>query len=531
MALPSTPASPVCDLDFTPTSQRVPGGMTAFWFALLACAVLGVALRSINLFDAPIRTDEPTITLRAVAAARGDLLPSGFDYPPLGAYVLAIVIRVVAVVNPDVLTSDSGPYAVGRVLFTLLAGIGIVLTGLLGAALARDVRERWMFGIGSAAAMAISYVSVRLGNHARPDQLQLILTVTALLATVQWDRRMTDRWLVLAAVGAGLAAATKYIGGVVVLTTLIAALSTSRCWRSRLRDVFVLAAVSLTSFILGTAATVITHTGTFLTGFMGELGHQGGLHLGYEPNGNAAWFHLTSSLPGNWGWPLTIAAIVGVGLVVRSGNRPQRLVLTFAFFGSLFAVLSQVRFPHYVLLPLPVLAIVAFVAINHVCRGQTARAALVWGLVGLSMVITIGDDLRLGRALGAPDTRELAEPLQAPFGEELVVEAYTARESEVVASFYSLTDDPRLLNCNCVVALSSYQEERFRNRPDLYIEQVDRYDEIRELGIPIGQVGPDRPLPYNWDLLPGWGLRRIPLTGDIGPVGPRIELLRLPAEG
>lgn len=516
------------DVTASPSPHRHRPTRNAFWIALVTCAVIGMALRAFNLFDAPIRTDEPTITLRAVAAARGDLVPSGFDYPPMAAYVLGILLRITALVDPDVLTSATAPYDIGRVLFTLLSGVGIVLTGLLGAAVARDERERWVFGIGAAGALAISFLSVRIGNHARPDQLQWILTVAALLATLTWDSRRTTKWLVAAGVCAGLAAATKYIGGVVVLTTLIAVLTAKgRVQRQRVQDGLLLGGVSLAGFILGTAGTVVTNTQSFMTGFLGELGHQGGLHLGYEPDGNAGWFHLTTSLPGNWGWPLTIATVVGTVLVARDGTRQQRLILSFAVAGSLFAVLSQVRFPHYVLLPLPVLAVLAFVAIDHLVRRHAAAAILVWAVVGVSMVVTIADDLRLGRALGAPDTRELAVQLQAPFADDLVVEAYTALGSEVAVSLYSLTDDPRLLDCACVVAISSYQEQRFRNRPDLYPDQIARYDLIRERGVVIGGVGPDRPLAYNWDLLPAWGLRNIPLTGDVGPVGPQIELLRL----
>ncbi|MGI9016499.1 MAG: glycosyltransferase family 39 protein [Euzebya sp.] len=490
--------------------------------------LLALMLRVMNIFDAPIRTDEPTITLRAVAAAQGQLVPSGFDYPPFAAYVLAVVLRLVAVVDPDVLVD---PYPVSRLVFLVLSCVGVGLVGWLGVLVGgEDPRRRLLFGVGSAVALAVSFSNVRLGAHARPDQVQLLTTVFALIATILWSRIRSMRWLVLAGVGAGLAAATKYVGGVVVLTTVAAILAAhGRDWRTSVRDTTLFGAVSMVFFVIGTAGTVIIDTPGFIAGFTGEFSHQAGRHLGYEPNGNALVFHLTQSLPGNWGWPMTIAALAGIGLSVWQGSRAERLIVIFAVTGMGFAILSQVRFPHYVLLALPALAILAMVTVDRLWRLDMRAGVAVLLLLVVSLVPVSFNAIRSGRVLGAPSTQDLAIPLENVYSDELVIEAYTARGVDRVATLYTVADDPSLVTCGCVVAISSYQEDRYRNRPDLYPDQIAAYDQIRDVGEQIGGVSPGRPLAYNWDLLPQWGIGDIPLTGDIGPVGPAISLWRMPA--
>ena len=53
------------------------------------------------------------------------------------------------------------------------------------------------------------------------------------------------------------------------------------------------------------------------------------------------------------------------------------------------------------------------------------------------------------------------------------------------------------------------------------------YDALRAKGRVVAVIGPRRHLAYDWDLLPQWGLRHIPLTGAVGLVGPTITILDL----
>lgn len=95
-------------------------------------ALLGIALRAVNLTVRPLSTDEPIIVGRALAVAQGGLVPPAFDYPSLPAYLVGGVLRAVAVVRPSVLTDELEPYILSRLLFVAVSGVLIVLVGLLG---------------------------------------------------------------------------------------------------------------------------------------------------------------------------------------------------------------------------------------------------------------------------------------------------------------------------------------------------------------------------------------------------------------
>jgi hypothetical protein len=77
------------------------------------------------------------------------------------------------------------------------------------------------------------------------------------------------------------------------------------------------------------------------------------------------------------------------------------------------------------------------------------------------------------------------------------------------------------------VALSSLQEDRYRRLPSRYPREVAGYESIRRAGRRIAVVEPTLPLSYRWDLLPQWGLDRIPLRGPLPRVGPTVTILDL----
>jgi hypothetical protein len=494
-------------------------------------ALMGVVLRSVNLVSRPLGTDEPTIVGRALIVAQGELVPAGFDYPPLSSYLVGAVLRVVAVVRPSVLTHELEPYLVSRGVFILLSGILIVMVGLLGAVAAGgERRHSTVVGLGSASTMAVSYLVVRLGSMSKPDVLQMVFAVGCVLAAVHWIRRENRDWwlLLLSGVLAGLAAASKYAGVLAAVPVGVAVLLLARSWLDRGRNLALLGLGSLTGFLGGTLGMVITQFPEFLDGFLTEFTHQTEGHLGYEPSSSGWWFHATTSLPGTWGLGLTVAALVGTAWAVVRGDSALRVVtgagvVLFAVTGA-----SSVQFPHYILLALPFLAVVAWAAVAHVGvragRGGLAVAAL---LLLLSLVPSTMDAVRLVRAWGAPDTRTLAAAVQEAFEEPLRVEQYTGRPYDAQGGTFAFGFTPEIIDCGCVLALSSYQEERFRRRPDLYPDEVAVYDEIRAAGDVLAVVEPDVPLSYRWDQLPQWGAGRLPLFGPIRAVGPTITIVDL----
>jgi hypothetical protein len=86
---------------------------------------------------------------------------------------------------------------------------------------------------------------------------------------------------------------------------------------------------------------------------------------------------------------------------------------------------------------------------------------------------------------------------------------------------------PEVLDCDCLVVISSYQEDRFRREPERFPAEIAVYDELRRRGRVVTTIEPDRRLAYNWDVLPREGLGSLPLLGRLGPLGPMITVLDL----
>jgi hypothetical protein len=357
----------------------------------------------------------------------------------------------------------------------------------------------------------------------------MALVLLGLLAGLRSGR---TRWLLAAGAAAGLAGAVKYLGITVVAVPVMAVFTQpALSWSRRLgRSALVMLVAGLT-FAAGTLGTAVRGT-AFLRGFADQLAHQSAGHLGYEAEGPGWLFHATTSLPGSWGWPLTIAAAAGVVLVALRGTRAQRL--TAAYAAGLYSLvgMSRIAFPHYVLVVTPLLAALACVALARLAAAlprQVAVAAI--ALVIASLVPSLGNDLRLRRLDDAPRTTELAGVVAAGLPGP-VWSDHSTGVAEPARTMFSLSERAEeTLGCDCYAVLSSLQEERYRRLPRRYAREVAGYDALREAGTVVAVVEPSLPLSYRWDVLPQWGLARIPLRGPLPTVGPTVTILDLRAPG
>jgi MFS family permease len=497
---------------------------------VLLVVVVIAPLRTVDLLaglPGQVAPDEPTVVERALVAAEGDLAPPAWDWPPASSYLLAGTLLAVRAVAPAAVQRPGGPYAVGRVLFATVGLLAVALCGLVGAALSDRDSDRPLMAVGSATAFGLSYLSVRLSRGSHPEHLQIVFMLASFLATLSYDRRRGAWPLAAAGALAGLAGATKYLGVLVAVPAAVAAGWSGLRPAEKLRGLALLGGSVVAGLVVGTLGTVLDWR-SFWGGLSWQVGHQAGGHLGYEPDTSGWLFHLTTSLPGTWGWPLTVLSLLGVVLAAVRGARPQRLALTVVV--PLLAIVgaSHVRFPHYVLVATPSLAAFAMVALMRLGRAGGRAVGVVLGLaVAGSVGVTALDDLRLVRAADAVDTRELVTEAVAALPGPVWSESYGVTAPVADRVVFAFGQAPEVLDCDCYAVLSSYQEERFRRRPDLYPTEVAVYEALRARGRVVSVVRPAVPLPYNWDLLPQWGARRRPLSGPVGPVGPTITVVDL----
>lgn len=502
------------------SSRRAPDVVLLGGLGLIAVAAL--VLRTVHLgahLPQLVSPDEPTVMDRALALLHGHA-PTEWDWPQGAMSFLAALIGVTRALTP---WADGTPWLFGRVAFALVAVGAVVLTGVLGAELAGDdTRRRRVTAWIAAALVAVSFLSVRLSRAIQPDHLQVVFMLGALLCALRHDRG--TRWVAGAGLLAGAAGATKYVGVLVVVpAAVLIVLERRGRW---VRDLVVLAATTVVGFLALAWGALVEPRG-FWDGLTGQFGHQAGGHLGYDGESTGWWFHATRSLPGNWGWGITVVAALGMIAALVIGDRRQRVVALFA--AGLFAVvgLSRVEFPHYMVIVVPLLAVLAALLVARVVDGATPAFALV-AVVGVVLLVlpTLADDVRLARAAGAPDTRELVDPFLRSLDGLVLTERYASLPGTGVpiGDFGSRAG---AVDCDCYAVLSSYMEDRFRREPDRYAAQVAAYDQLRAAGTVVRVIGPRPRLAYNWDVLPRWGLDAVPLSGHISAVGPTITVLDL----
>lgn len=503
---------------------------------LVSIALAALALRTVALgahVPQLIGPDEPTVVNRALAVLDGQLVPPAWDWPPLSSYLLAAALALGRPLAPGLTEDPVRLYVFGRVVYALVSTSVVVATGLLAAASVPRAHRR-VATLAAAGATGVSFLLVRSGRLVHPEQLQPLLMIGALLLVLRLDgaARPRRRAVLIAGAGllTGLAGATKYLGVIALVPLAYALLTGPR--GTRVRWLVLAGAATVSGFVAGTLGTVAAWE-HFRSGVLDQFAHQTTGHLGYEATEPGWAFHLGTSLPGNWGWPATLLAIAGSAWALAGRDRRLRLVALTAAPVAVLVTVGQVRFPHYIVIAVPFLAVLGAAALARLVAaarrhaGALAAAVLLAGAAA-SLLPTLGHDLRLVRATAAVSTRELAAQRLAALAPAVPVhaEAYGPTGGVTTTSF-ALGSDPGILDCECWVVLSSFQEQRYRRAPDRYPAEVATYDRIRALGRPVATIAPERPLSYRWDLLPRWGLARVPLRGEVGATGPTLTILDL----
>jgi 4-amino-4-deoxy-L-arabinose transferase-like glycosyltransferase len=217
------------------------------------------------------------------------------------------------------------------------------------------------------------------------------------------------RLLLLSAVFAGLAAATKYNCGIVLFAPLAAALLRKGPGASPgLWAVPAIAAVAVAAFLLGCPGILINPE-LFWKHFSYELAKsQEGMGLLFAETGNGWWYHLVSSLRFGFGVPLLLMSVGG--LFAALVRRSRQDVLLLAFFVPYYLVIgyAQVRYVRYILPITPVLAVFAAGCLMRPAKSPVANfgvKTLGWAAVAFTLLLTLALDSMFVR----PDTRDQAK--------------------------------------------------------------------------------------------------------------------------
>jgi hypothetical protein len=370
--------------------------------------------------------------------AQHTLNPHYFANPPAFTYLLhflfALAYGGVRAVQHALAAHPSEVYTLARVAAAVLGAAALWLLYAAGARLfTRAV------GLLAAAIEAVAFLPVFYAHLALNDVPTLAPLTLSLLGTAGVLRKGRARDHLLAGVGVGLACATKYTAGI-VLVPLVAAvavryldgsaeLGSARAGRRAVSGIAIAAMAALLAFLVANPYAILDYQS-----FHGELVHQSTLSaeaqgkLGAPREGGVVYYLW--SLTWGLGWVPALAALGGALTVWRSSPRlgwllvPAPLVFL-AFMGT------QGRFFGRWLLPIfPILCLLAAcfaLQTVEVLRRRSPRlgaafaALAVAALCGQGLVYSIHSGLLLSRA----DTRNLTRAWMVahiPAGTPIVVE-------------------------------------------------------------------------------------------------------------
>jgi 4-amino-4-deoxy-L-arabinose transferase-like glycosyltransferase len=221
-----------------------------------------------------VGADEPDIMNRVLHMLHeGDFNPHEFfDYPTLTFYMQMVVAGarfIAGAVRGEWITLDQiwpGDFYLWARTFTALLSVGTVYITYRAA-------RRWtpLTAIIAALALSVQPQLVREAHFALTDTpLTFFVSLTMLLSLYACEKGRL-RWFILAGVGAGLAAATKYNGGTALLMPLAACL---RVGELRVRTLAVVGVIigAASAFVAGAPYSLINLPG-FLNGFAALIQH------------------------------------------------------------------------------------------------------------------------------------------------------------------------------------------------------------------------------------------------------------------
>lgn len=327
---------------------------------VLACAA---ALRFWGLRQGipfALGVDEPEVMDRALRMVRtGDFNPHFYDYPTLYMYMqaaVAVVRFVSGAMRAEWTSLAEAPtaafYLWGRALTAVLGTLTVAVVFAAG------LRQGRMAAAAGAALLAVMPLHVRESHYVLTDVPMTFFVALTFLCTLRASERPTLARFAAAGAVAGLAAATKYNGGLALLMPLAACVAAG--------DRRVIARFALATIAACAGAYLLAAPYTFLDlpGFLNGFGRLANMYrtnpTGAEPIPVTYLKHLRIAL--DW----TGSAVVAAGLLLaiwRIAAGPERLRWTlaagFPLVYFVFISRQHIVYARYLLPTLPFLALLA----------------------------------------------------------------------------------------------------------------------------------------------------------------------------
>ncbi|HEY6886372.1 MAG TPA: glycosyltransferase family 39 protein, partial [Solirubrobacter sp.] len=305
-----------------------------------------------------------------------------------------------------------------------LGALAVSLTAIAGARLFDDRRV----GVLAGALLAVAFLPTHYSHFALNDAPTLAPLAAALIGVAGIYRTGRTREYVLAGLGLGVAIATKYTAGI-VLVTVIAAAFASPVAHARVRNLALMIGLMCAGFVAANPYALLDHT-AFREGLQKQTetaGEDGG-KLGLA--NTSGWTYYVGTFTWGLGWLPSLFALGGLAGLFAKHRRIALLlapapILLFLYLGQQSRFFARWMLPIYPILCLlaawGVIAAATWLAARLKWRLAIPALALSVLVVLQGLVFSVHNDLVLAKA----DTRQVARDwmkTRIPAGTNIVVE-------------------------------------------------------------------------------------------------------------
>src|ERR1039458_4082104 len=369
---------------------------------------------------------------RAIAFFTHDLNPQYFLNPPAYSYLLHIVFALWFgsgdATTRAYVTDPTASSVVARVVAAALGTVAVWLTYLAGERLFhRNV------ALLAAAIFGFAFLPIFYSHLALNDVPTLAPVALALYGIAGVMRRGARRDYAIAGGKMGLAAATKYTGGITLLCLhgALPIYATGGSVWTAVRRVALALALALAAFVIADPYSVLD-----FSAFQAGLSTQASLAAGSDPvklgtsAGSGTAYYIWTFTWG-LGWMPSLAALGGVGLLAARRRIAMLLVLLPAPIVFILFMGDQQRFFGRWLMPVfPIVALFAAYGAVEFARWVTRTRQIPALLAGaLTVVVLLAQSvtsvLHNDAVLSQPDTRNLTRSWMVdyvPAGAKVVIE-------------------------------------------------------------------------------------------------------------
>jgi len=415
-----------------PPRARWAGALGVILVLALALRLWGIKSGLPYVYD----TDEDQhFVPHAIALLGHDGNPNYFDNPPAYTYLLAVVYEIYfgsrAALSHAFAVNPTEVWVIARVLSAVLGVLAVWLLYLI----AQRLFERRV-ALLSAALMAVAFLPVFYAKLALNDVPTLVPLELALWAAAGILRDGRRRHYALAGLGLGIAAATKYTGGIAILPLAAAIVLRDRAdRRALLRNTALAVGCAILAFVICDPYSLLA-----FDSFKAGLAHQGAESAAASgklglTHGSGVLYYLWTA---TWalGWVPAIAALVAIPWLYFRERRLLAFFVPALVVYLLFMGLQGRYFGRWLMPVIPLICILAAYTAIATADALASRlprlrvpAALLAGalLCAQGLVYSIHSGLVNSR----PDTRNIARAwlvAHVPVGSGVVIEPVVPEE-------------------------------------------------------------------------------------------------------